>query len=358
MTRLSKSESMEQAAARMEAAQQLLEREVAAIQSGSDWQRFLRFQARLHRFEPRNVMLIWSQHLEAFQEGRVSTPEPTYVAGHRTWQALGRQVDRGQYGYVVLAPVRYTERLASDFDGNLRALGADEHPGPGEVERSRRVMHGVQVERVFEASMTHGDPLPQPPTPRLLQGQAPVGLRKAILAHIEQQGFSVGTVPDASDLQGANGATNWVRQTVLIRADMDDAAVVKAQLHQAAHVLMHGEWPGKSHYPHARKEVEAESVAFVLAAAHGMTTDDFSFPYVATWAGLDGKDVAKEVASTQTRVTSAARILLAASPAEKVTGGRVPGVEQAIAAQQARDAARLQAEQAVERRGPGLEASW
>ena len=32
------------------------------------------------------------------------------------------------------------------------------------------------------------------------------------------------------------------------------------------------------------KEVEAESVAFVVAAAHGMPTDEYTFPYVAGWA--------------------------------------------------------------------------
>ena len=112
-----------------------------------------------------------------------------------------------------------------------------------------------------------------------------------------------------------------------------------------------------SHLPRDRKEVEAESVAFLVAAAHGMSTDEYSFPYVASWAGAGGKDVAKEVASTQKRVAAAAKTLLAASPAEYVSGGRVPGVEQAIEGQRARQAAQQQAEMVLEQQSAGLEAS-
>jgi len=71
------------------------------------------------------------------------------------------------------------------------------------------------------------------------------------------------------------------------------------------------------------KEVEAESVAFVVAAAHGMATDAYSFPYVAGWAGEHGPAV---VRATQARVAQAARVIVEASPAVHMSGGRPPGV--------------------------------
>ena len=70
------------------------------------------------------------------------------------------------------------------------------------------------------------------------------------------------------------------------------------------------------------KEVEAESVAYLVAAAHGMPTGDYSFPYVAAWAGKDG---ARAVQAVQARVALAARGLIAASPAPCSGGGRPPG---------------------------------
>src|SRR5690348_5812670 len=99
---------------------------------------------------------------------------------------------------------------------------------------------------------------------------------------------------------------------VLVRADMDDAAQVKTLIHEAAHVLLHEDPPGRC-LPKALREVEAESVAFVVSAVHGMTTDDYSFPYVASWAGEDARAA---VAHTQARVAGAAKTIIAISPAE------------------------------------------
>jgi hypothetical protein len=99
---------------------------------------------------------------------------------------------------------------------------------------------------------------------------------------------------------------------------------------EAAHVVLHEHPPG-SFLPRSRKEVEAESVAFVVAAAHGMPTDEYTFPYVAGWAST-AKDPAKEVAATLARVARAAKAILEASPAEHLAGGKVPGVQAAVEA--------------------------
>ena len=148
---------------------------------------------------------------------------------------------------------------------------------------------------------------------------------------VEKQGFSVGTVPGAAAIGGANGLTRWDTRTVLVRTDMDDAAIVKTLVHEAAHVLLHSEPPGR-YSPRALKEVEAESVAYVVGAAHGMETSGYSFPYVAAWAGNDGTKVVQAV---QTRVARAARAIIDASTAGRTEGGRPPGAAAATAAAQA-----------------------
>jgi hypothetical protein len=96
--------------------------------------------------------------------------------------------------------------------------------------------------------------------------------------------------------------------------------------------------------PRPAKEVEAESVAYVVASAHGMSSADYSFPYVASWAGEDG---ARAVQATQLRVARAARQIIEASPAPHAGGGKVPGAEAAVTAAQPRRAeleARLDAQ--------------
>jgi len=97
---------------------------------------------------------------------------------------------------------------------------------------------------------------------------------------------------------------------------------------EAGHVLLHEGPPGQF-LPRPLKEVEAESVAYIVSAAHGMATGSYSWPYVSVWAGEVG---ARALLLTQDRVSRAARSILDASPAPHGTGGRAPGAEAALLA--------------------------
>jgi hypothetical protein len=98
--------------------------------------------------------------------------------------------------------------------------------------------------------------------------------------------------------------------------------------------VLHAKPPGQF-LPRPLKEVEAESVAYVVASAHGMAAGEYSFPYVAAWAGADG---ARAIQATQARVATAARLIIEASPAPHCPGGRPPGFAEAVAAAEARRA--------------------
>ncbi len=322
-TRAATAQPGERTAGKVAAAQELLAEQVAALRTGEDWQRFLAFQAKLHQYSPNNVLLIDVQHAQAHAAGLVDAPEPTYVAGFQMWKALGRSVTKGQHGYAILAPLAGHRRVAVDAAGQSRPLGAGEIARPGENEERQRLVRGFKVSHVFDVSQTTGQPIPEPTRPQLLRGEAPVGLGAAVLTLIEDRGFSVSTVADAEAIAGANGQTSWADRTVVVREDMDDAAMVKTLVHEAAHVLLHEGPPGQF-LPRPLKEVEAESVAFVVASAHGMATDDYSFPYVAGWAG---DDPVAAIQTTQRRVAHAARTILEASPAEHGLGGKVPGAD-------------------------------
>jgi hypothetical protein len=221
----------ERIAQKVEAAQAVLEREVAALVSGEDWLRYLTVQARLHAYSANNVLLIAAQHAMAFTDGLVNAPEPSVVAGFNTWKALGRWVNKGQRGYAVLAPMQRMQRIAVDQTGSVRRLGRGEAPANGEIEQQREMLRGFMVEYVFDVSQTSGAEVPVAPMPRLLRGEAPVGLRAAVTRFVEDRGFSVETVPDAAVLGGANGMTRWDDRTVMVRRDMDDAAQVKTLIH-------------------------------------------------------------------------------------------------------------------------------
>jgi hypothetical protein len=321
----------EQVNTRIALAHARIEAAVAAVQSGSEWRSYLKLQSSLHAYSANNVWLIASQHAANFELGLVDTPWPSYVAGFKTWKALGRSVAKGQHGYQILAPNRRAARVATDAAGHARALGADEAPSAGESLETRRVLNGFRIEHVFCAEQTTGGPLPQPPMPKLLDGQAPDGLWDNIIGQVTDRGYAVRLVGSAEVIGGANGRTTWDSHLVEVRSDMDEAARAKTLIHELGHVLLHDPsgFEAKVQPPRGLKEVEAESVAFIVADAHGMATGDYSFPYVTAWAGEDG---AKAVRATASRVASAAKSIIQASTALHGGGGRAPGVEAALQA--------------------------
>lgn len=299
---------------------------VGELVTSQDWKRALEFAARFRSRSFGNTMLIYAQHEKAFAEGRVPEPTPTYVAGFKQWASLDRHVDKGQTGYAILAPV--TGRFASvtpDDRASWRRLAGGEHPVPGEVVRSRMV--GVRPAYVWDVSQTSGAPLPDPPRPALLRGEAPAGLWDGLADQVTARGFGMRLVSDASAIGGANGLTNYTTHEVSIRADMDDAARVKTLTHELGHVLLHGPDDGGSLH-RGIAEVEAESVALMVAAAHGLNTEDYTVPYVSSWASsVEGKTQVEVVQSTAERVRTTALTILDQLSTQQIGDGTPPGLD-------------------------------
>ena len=273
---------------------QLVER-VSSLDSSQEWGAWLRFANSFHQYSFNNTVLIWAQK-----------PEATMVAGYRAWQAKGRQVRRGEAAIRVLGPV--TARQPRLDDHGRRVTGEDGKP----VQEVRVV--GVKPVSVFDVSQTDGDPLPEPPQAQMLTGQAPAGLWDALQTFVESRDYTVsrGDCPD-----GANGATMFDQRQVLVRADVDDAQAVKTLAHEAGHVLMH---PPEQREPFACRgivEVEAESVAFMVTAAHGLDSSQYTFNYLTGWAhqaaAPDGPSVEDLVRATGQRVITAADQILQAT---------------------------------------------
>ena len=198
-------------------------------------------------------------------------------------------------------------------------------------------MTGWTTATVFSLSQTEGEPLPLPPRPVLLQGAAPPGLWDGLVTQLQGAGFDVVTVPTRGDIGRANGVTNFTTRVVRVRTDMDEAAQVKTLAHELGHALLHdpartGTDPRDIH--RGVLEVEAESVAHLIGAAHGMDTSSYTLPYVATWAG--GTDPAATVRATAERVVRTARTILDALPTDHGLGGQPPGAGRAVEAPERR----------------------
>jgi N-terminal domain of anti-restriction factor ArdC len=315
-------------------AHELLAARLAELQSSDDWRAALDVAARFHRYSFGNALLIAAQHDDAYQRGLVPDPLPGYVAGFHTWKVLGRHVEKGQKGYVILCPSTRLVREATTADGTRRPLTRGESARPHETVTSRKNLVGWTTGHVFALSQTSGTDLPAPPTPRLLAGAAPVGLWDGLAARANAAGFAVSLVSSAAELGGANGVTDFSTRTVRVRADMDPAAQVKTLSHELAHALLHAP-PSQGGalvagcLDRRLAEVEAESVAYLVGSAHGMDTTGYSLPYVASWAG--GADPAAVVRATAEQVIGTARDILTDLDTAHTSGGAPPGIREALA---------------------------
>jgi len=109
---------------------------------------------------------------------------------------------------------------------------------------------------------------------------------------------------------------------------MDPAAQVKTLAHELAHVLMHDPDDEEVRQHRGIREVEAESVALMIGAAHGMDTTGYTIPYVSTWAArVDGQEAAQVVQATGERVRKTALAILDQLDTLQVGDGTPPGIE-------------------------------
>jgi hypothetical protein len=316
--------------ARIEALQQSLTEQVEALRSGDEWRALLDVASRFHRYSANNVMLIAEQYQQRFDSGAVSTPSPTYVAGYHTWKALGRQVDKGQKGLAILAPAVYYPRAARTAEGTVRELDKGERATPEEtLLRGKRSVRGFKIEYVFAYEQTSGQPLPAMLRPEPLAGHAPTGLVDALTNFGRDRGFTVTRV-ESDTLPGADGMTNFTERTIQIRNDLPDAATASTLAHELGHVLLHDPTGDRFDVSLSQRmvEVEAESVAYIIGAAHGLDTSSDSMPYVARWLG---SGTASDVQATAGRVVHAAHQLLSALDTPQLGDGQPPGVAAALA---------------------------
>lgn len=315
--------------AQLEVMHERMVAEVKRMVTGNDWRRALEFTTRFRSRSFHNVLLIHEAHEDNYAQGLVPTPTPTYVAGFRQWQSLGRSVTKRQPGTQIMAPVKVrVVSMTPDDPHTWRRLASGEQAKPGETTRYK--MAGLRPAYVWDISQTEGDPIPEPPKPKLLEGAAPEGLWEALAEHIAERGFDLRLVSNAAAIGGTNGLTDFMTRSVSVRVDMDDAAMVRTLAHEAGHVVLHGPVDMQQDASRHRgiKEVEAEGVSMMVTGAHGMDSSQYTVPYVSAWASqVPGTDPVQVVQDTAARVRFAAISILNHLDTEKIPDGTPPGLD-------------------------------
>lgn len=263
--------------------------EVETLTKGDRWIEWLKFSASLRsvsgrRYSFNNQILAWVQR-----------PDAQYLAGFRKWQDEGRQVRKGSKGISILG-FRSYEKDVTQADGSVKKETVAYFPPV-------TVFDYADTDPI-EGAVKVFDPEAVAHPAERLQGDDSAGLYARVEAWLISEGWTVTREPIAGESNGFTRTDG--SKSIVVRDDVSDAQAVKTLIHEAAHAVLHTDDNGKgdsAHYVAHRGvcEVEAESVAYVLAALLGLDTSAYSVGYVATWADAD-HDL---IASTGANVTKA-----------------------------------------------------
>ena len=257
-----------------------LEKGVKDVFQSDKYKQFLNVMAKFPRYSVNNTMLIMMQR-----------PDAQLCQSFTGWKQMGRYVKKGEKGISILAPAPYKierEQTKLDEKGRL-VFDADGEPVKEKVEVTIRAF---KVVKTFDLSQTDGKELPTI-GPSELVGNIE-GYPKLLQALQE-----ISPVPVSFELidGDAKGFYHLEDKKIVVQDGMSEVQTIKTLLHEMAHQKLHD----KDNVPEAKdisrngKEVEAESVAYVVCQHYGINTSDYSFSYVAGWS--EGKETPELKAS-------------------------------------------------------------
>ena len=272
-----------------------LEEGVEKIFTSEQYHIYLDTMAKFHNYSFNNTLLIAMQR-----------PDATLVAGYQTWQKkFQRHVKRGEKGIKIIAPAPVKEkREVEKVDDETQEIiiGVDGQP---ETEVVERILPRFRVTTVFDVSQTDGEPLPTLET-RELDGD--VIIYEDFIEGLED----LSPVPfQFIEIEsGAKGYYSNSEKYIAIQSNMSQAQTMKTAVHETAHAILHDrdimEENGMTK-DRMTKEVEAESVAYVVCNHFGLDTSDYSFSYIASWSS--GKEMSELRSSMDTIRTTSSQFI-------------------------------------------------
>ena len=264
----------------------MIEQGVKDVYSSESFKQYLSCLSKFHSYSLNNTLLILSQK-----------PEASLVAGYRAWQTnFNRHVNKGEKGLMILAPVTTKEdRLMNKHDENGNVI-LDESGNPVQEMRVVNLTH-FKTTTVFDISQTSGDSLPS--LVHDLTGSS--NEVKAIIQTIQ----SVCTIPiefkteteDLSFMTGAKGYYSPRKDKIVINKALEDLQTAKTLIHEYAHSILHKETDKNK----SQREIEAESLAFVICDHFGIDTSEYSFGYIASYANKDYSELKSILVNIQSK---------------------------------------------------------
>jgi hypothetical protein len=252
--------------------------DVDEAQASEEFQEWLDVQSRFHDYSHRNTLLI-----------KLQCPEATKVAGYNTWRnEFDRYVQEGEQAIWIWAPIIAKQCPECENSPSYHEDSECEYDETPPEEWSKGLV-GFKPTAVFDVSQTDGEPLPELETeatgdaedlvPTLTDAASDLGVTVRIVeADDWEHGNAMGICESRSlhDLQ----------PVVKAKARENQADLAVTLIHEYAHALLHFDIDDDTE--RAKREVEAEAVAYIVGRFLGLDTSGSAF-YLAAWENDDAE---------------------------------------------------------------------
>lgn len=245
---------------------------VKSFRNSEQFKSYLKFMGKFHDYSFRNSLLIYLQN-----------PQSELCASFSTWKKLDRHVKAGEKGMMILCPAfKKIEKEKTDQSGKplLDSNGKPEK----ETVTIPRYVPGY----TFDVSQTEGKEVPKLCTE--LKGTV-----ENFQKYFDAVKATAGCPVEFEEIEGsAKGYYSPSEHRIAIKNGMDEVQILKTALHECCHSKCDCiENKNNPDYAadKAGKETRAEAVAFVVCSHFGIDTSDYSFPYLASWASKDTKEL-------------------------------------------------------------------
>lgn len=266
---------------------QLLKDGVKDYFQSDTYKQYLTTMSKFHNYSPRNIQLILMQN-----------PEASHVASFKKWKdEFERSVNKGEKSLRIFAPMTLKRRDPKTNEPLLDENG------------NEITFTSFKLVPVFDVSQTNGKELPKPIYELEGTYEDYGNLYKSAKEVSEANGVPLSF---SKDTKGSNGFYSVTNNEIVIKQGMSEQQTLKTIFHEMAHSDLHNmEKLQETPLKRSTAELQAESVAFVVASHYGLDTSEYSFGYLATWtddpdglSDLEGqiKIVQKEADSLISRI--------------------------------------------------------
>ncbi|WP_285009817.1 PBECR4 domain-containing protein [Lactococcus formosensis] len=220
------------------------------------YKNYLDAVSKFHRYSSKNIRLLLSQNENI-----------SMVASYKDWkEKFERQVSKGSKSLKVYVPK--IQKLKDD-EGKVKL-----DPNGKEMTRTY-----FQLGSVFDVSQTTGKEIPKP----VYQLEGEVKNYSNIYAALTKTTKAEIGFTDISS--STHGFYQPDADIIRIQKGMKQEQTIKTVIHEIAHSNLHNLEARKKHeYTKEEKELQAESVAYVVSNHLGIDTSSYSFGYLANWS--------------------------------------------------------------------------